>query len=105
MESDGFLEPATSTSSIDLGSRSSQPEKNNEHWENFVRRAEERGRSNVVNYDKQSNSTQKQWGQLWEIGCKVSGVEIIYAVARNLQIIGRVRGANRVQSPVQRQPS
>lgn len=71
-ESDGFLEPLASPQVYDSDSRQLHAEGNNEHWENFVRRAEERGRSKDVYEDEGVTSGSVGWGQIWEIGCKVS---------------------------------
>jgi hypothetical protein len=44
---------------------------NEEDWETFLRRAEERGRKNPVDYQDEPKSGLEGGEQLWEIGCKV----------------------------------
>ena len=70
VDSDGFFEQLAQTPS--QGLRLLLARGNDEHWDEFVRWAEEKGRSRNVSYDDAGSSLGEGWGQLWEIGCKVS---------------------------------
>ena len=95
VELDGFLEPLALAQVYDCNSSLSHAEGNNEHWERFVRHAEERGRSKDANDDEGVTSGSVGWGQIWEIGCKVSLK--FYAFSR--MIFNRCRWGAKNRSP------
>jgi hypothetical protein len=68
VESDGFVESLPISQIYNSPPHIPHAERNNEHWENFVRRAEERGKWKRIN-DNDAQSLERR--QIWEIGCKV----------------------------------